>query len=43
VVAAIAEHLGLAPRDSLPLPVQGLNEQQRTRVAKVVDELGLER
>lgn len=43
VVAAIAEYLGLAPRDSLPLPVQGLNEQQRHRVAKVVNELGLQR
>lgn len=43
VVAAIAEHLGLAARDSLPLPIQGLNGQQRARVAKVVDELGLQR
>ncbi|WP_026820569.1 dihydrodipicolinate synthase family protein [Arthrobacter castelli] len=43
VVAALAEHLGLAPRDSLPLPIQGLNEHQRARVATVVNELGLQR
>jgi 4-hydroxy-tetrahydrodipicolinate synthase len=43
VVAAIAEQLGLAPRASLPLPIQGLNEQQRARVAGVVHELGLDR
>ena len=41
VVAAIAEHLGLAPQACLPLPIQGLNGQQRARVAAVVDELGL--
>jgi 4-hydroxy-tetrahydrodipicolinate synthase len=41
VVAAIAEHLGLAPRASLPLPIQGLNESQRARVAGVIDALGL--
>lgn len=43
VVAAIAEHLGLAPRNSLPLPIQGLSSQDRERVAVVVDELGLSR
>lgn len=43
VVAAIAEHLGLVPRDSLPMPVQGLSGQQRDRVARVVNELGLQR
>jgi 4-hydroxy-tetrahydrodipicolinate synthase len=42
VVAAIAEHLGLAPSASLPLPLQGLTEEQRHRVAEVVDELGLD-
>jgi 4-hydroxy-tetrahydrodipicolinate synthase len=43
VIAAIAEHLGLAQRASLPLPIQGLNESQRARVAAVVNELGLNR
>lgn len=43
VVAAIAERLGLASRASLPLPIQGLNEDQRDRVAGVIDELGLHR
>ncbi|MCU1632704.1 MAG: dihydrodipicolinate synthetase [Micrococcaceae bacterium] len=42
VVAAIAEHLGLAPAASLPLPIQGLTEEQRHRVAEVIDELGLD-
>ncbi|RJT75743.1 dihydrodipicolinate synthase family protein [Arthrobacter cheniae] len=42
VVAAIAEHLGLAPSASLPLPIQGLTESQRHRVAEVIDELGLD-
>lgn len=39
VVAAIAEHLGLAPRRSLPLPIQGLTDAQRARVAEVVERL----
>ena len=39
VVAAIAEHLGLAPKRSLPLPIQGLTDSQRARVAEVVDAL----
>lgn len=39
VVAAIAEHLGLAPQGSLPLPLQGLNVMQRARVAEVLDAL----
>ncbi|MDQ0678552.1 4-hydroxy-tetrahydrodipicolinate synthase [Arthrobacter pascens] len=43
VVAAIAEHLGLAPQASLPLPIQGLTEDQRERVARVIDALGLHR
>lgn len=42
VVAAIAEHLGLVPRCSLPLPIQGLTEVQRARVVEVVNELGLD-
>lgn len=41
IIAAIAEHLGLAPRGCLPLPIQGLGEADRIRVAKLVDELGL--
>lgn len=41
VVAAIAEYLGLTPEKCLPLPIQGLNEQQRARVKTVVDQLGL--
>lgn len=41
VVAAIAEYLGLAPERCLPLPIQGLDEQQRARVTAVVDQLGL--
>lgn len=41
VTAAIAEHLGLARHRCLPLPIQGLTEVQRARVAQVVDELGL--
>jgi 4-hydroxy-tetrahydrodipicolinate synthase len=39
VVAAIAEHLGLAPAACLPLPIQGLDDQQRARVARIVDDL----
>ncbi|RZU63055.1 dihydrodipicolinate synthase family protein [Zhihengliuella halotolerans] len=42
VVAAIAEHLGLAPERCLPLPIQGLSEAQRSRVADVVRDLGLD-
>jgi len=41
VVAAIAEHLNLAPAWCLPLPIQGLTAIQRAHVADVVDELGL--
>lgn len=43
VTAAIAEHLGLAPQKCLPLPIQGLTEEQRERVAAVAEELGLGR
>lgn len=39
VVAAAAEHLGLAPFQSLPLPIQGLSKIQRACIAEVVDEL----
>ena len=41
VVAAIAEHLGLAPRRCLPLPIRGLDEARRARVAETVEALGL--
>lgn len=43
VVAAIAEYLGLAPRSCLPLPVLGLTDGQRQRVAGVIEGLGLGR
>lgn len=41
VVAAIAEHLGPASHKCLPLPLQGLNGQQRSRVTSVLDQLQL--
>ncbi len=41
VISAIAEHLGLVRPRSLPLPIQGLTVEQRSRVTQVVDELGL--
>lgn len=41
VVAAIAEQLGLTPSRCLPLPIRGLTDTQRSRVADVVDKLGL--
>lgn len=43
VVAAVAEHLGLASEGCLPLPIRGLDDAQRARVADVVAELGLSR
>lgn len=42
VVAAIAEMLGLAEPDCLPLPIRGLDADGRRRVADVVHELGLD-
>jgi 4-hydroxy-tetrahydrodipicolinate synthase len=42
VVAAIAEELGLASENSLPRPMQGLNDQQRARVVRVIRELRLD-
>lgn len=42
VVAAVAEHLGLAPSDCLPPPLHGLNAAQRARVAEVADRLGVQ-
>lgn len=41
VTAAIAEHLGLVRKWCLPLPIRGLTEAQRVRVAAVVERLGL--
>lgn len=41
VVAAIAEHLGLAMQDCLPQPLLGLGPDQRDRAAQVVQRLGL--
>lgn len=41
VTAAIAEFLELAPNKCLPLPIQGLDESQRDRVANIVRSLGL--
>ena len=43
VIAAVAEHLGLAPRNCLPLPLRGLEDDQRKRVADVVERLSLHR
>ncbi|WP_336715602.1 dihydrodipicolinate synthase family protein [Arthrobacter sp. USHLN218] len=43
VIAAIAEQLGLAPKACLPLPILGLDEQQRASVLGVISELGLDR
>jgi len=43
VIAAIAEQLGLAERSCLPLPIRGLDDAQRVRVAEVMDELGVGR
>ncbi|MEF3120363.1 dihydrodipicolinate synthase family protein [Kocuria flava] len=42
VVAAIAEHLGLAPVSCLPLPLHGLNDKQRAQVGRIVDDLQLD-
>lgn len=41
VIAAIAEHLGLAPERCLPQPIQGLDAAGRSRVAEVIDSLAL--
>ncbi|GAA2180383.1 dihydrodipicolinate synthase family protein [Leucobacter tardus] len=41
VTAALAEHLGLVPERSLPLPIQGLSAEQRARVVAVIEELAL--
>ena len=41
VIAAVAEHLGLAAERSLPLPIQGLDAAGRSRVAEAIDSLAL--
>ena len=41
VISAVAEHLGLAPARSLPLPIQGLDAEARLRVAEVLEQLDL--
>lgn len=41
VTAAIAEHLGLVAPHSLPLPILGLTDSQRRKVAEVVETLNL--
>ncbi|MFJ4786615.1 dihydrodipicolinate synthase family protein [Streptomyces sp. NPDC088794] len=41
VIAEAAEHVGLIPPRSLPLPVRGLGAEARAQVADVVDRLGL--
>ncbi|GAB2607621.1 dihydrodipicolinate synthase family protein [Kocuria himachalensis] len=43
VVAAVAECLDLVPQACLPLPLHGLNDEQRAQVARIVDDLGLDR
>lgn len=42
VTAAIAEHLGLVGPNCLPLPILGLNDEQKRTVAEVADRLGLD-
>lgn len=41
VIAAAAEHLGLAGQDCLPLPVRGLKAEARRQVARTVEALEL--
>lgn len=42
VTAAIAEHLGLVRPHNLPLPIQGLGDEQKRTVAEVADRLELD-
>ena len=42
VIAAAAEQLGLARRSCLPLPLQGLDDGARNRLAKVLADLDLD-
>lgn len=41
VTAAIAEQLGFARRPCLPLPILGLDDDQRAHVARVLEGLGI--
>jgi 4-hydroxy-tetrahydrodipicolinate synthase len=41
VTAAIAEHLGLVGPGSLPLPIRGLDDAARSKIAEVADRLDL--
>lgn len=41
VVAAIAEQLGLATRSCIPLPLLGLSDTDRVRIADVLEQLGI--
>ena len=41
VIAAVAEILGLARRSSLPAPLLGLDDDERARLAVVLQELEL--
>ncbi|RSS67062.1 dihydrodipicolinate synthase family protein [Streptomyces sp. WAC06273] len=41
VVAAAAAHLGLTARRNLPLPLRGLNAEERARLVTVVEQLRL--
>ncbi|AKZ53437.1 putative dihydrodipicolinate synthetase [Streptomyces ambofaciens ATCC 23877] len=41
VVAAAAAHLGLTSHHNLPLPLRGLNAEERARVATVIEQLRL--
>ncbi|WP_110590507.1 dihydrodipicolinate synthase family protein [Microbacterium suaedae] len=41
VMAAIAEHLRWATRSCLPRPLRGLDDEQRGRLARILDELEL--
>jgi 4-hydroxy-tetrahydrodipicolinate synthase len=41
VVAAAAAHLGLTPPRNLPLPLRGLDAEDRAQVATVLERLGL--
>ncbi|MFC5338263.1 dihydrodipicolinate synthase family protein [Leucobacter denitrificans] len=40
-IAALAEESGLAQRSSLPLPIQGLNDEERVAVREVLEQLHL--
>ena len=42
VSAAIAEHLGLVGPGSLPLPILGLDDEEKAKVAEVVDRFDLD-